>query len=271
MKLKQRIVNIGKNIIPFEIRIFFRKLNWRRYYLQQIIFGELSRTEVYCPIAKKSFKKFIKISGDLVTPSNGARSRQRLVWHYLENELDILTKNLRVLHIAPELSYLEILRKQKNLEYIPGDKMVQGYSNQKGIKNVDLTQIEFNNDCFDYIIANHVLEHIPNDKKAMTEMFRVLKNGGIGVVTVPINEKLDNTYEDSKIILPDDREKHFGQWDHLRLYGLDIKKRFEEVGFDVEMNRYYEKFSKEDYEKFGFCKDIIIVLRKTTATRANSQ
>ncbi len=262
MKFKRKIVNRGKKIVPLKIRIFFRKLNWRRYYLQQIIFGAPSRG-VYCPIAKRNFKRFIKINGDLVTPSNGARRRQRLVWHYLENELDILTKNLRVLHIAPELSYLEILRKQKNLEYIPGDKMVQGYSNQKGIKNVDLTQLEFDHDYFDYVIANHVLEHIPDDKKAMTEIFRVLKNGGIGVITVPINEKLEKTYEDSTIILPDDREKHFGQWDHVRLYGLDIKKRFEEVGFEVEMNRYYESFSNDDYERFGLCQDIIIVVRKT--------
>jgi SAM-dependent methyltransferase len=202
-----------------------------------------------------------------VTPSNGARRRQRLVWYYLENELDILTKNLRILHIAPELSYLEKLRQQNNLEYIPGDKMVQGYSNQKGINNLDLTQLEYDNCYFDYVIANHVLEHIPNDKKAMTEIYRVLKDDGIGVITVPIDEKLDKTYEDSSIVLPDDREKHFGQWDHVRLYGLDIKQRFEEVGFEVEMNRYYDSFSKEDYERFGFCEDIIIVLRKTFANR----
>lgn len=268
MKMNQKIINVGKKVIPHEVRIFFRKLNWKRYYFQQIIFGESSKTKVYCPIEKKEFKRFITISNDLVTPTNGARSRQRLVWHFLENELGILTKKLRILQIAPELSFFEKLKKQNNLEYIPGDKMVSGYSNQKGIKNIDLTQLEFDDCYFDYVISNHVLEHIPNDKKAMSEIFRVLKVGGIGVITVPIDEKIDKTYEDSTIVLPKDRKKHFGQWDHVRLYGLDIKERFEKVGFEVEMNRYSEKFSKEDYEKFGFCKDIIIVIRKTKVKKS---
>ncbi len=262
MKINQKVVNIGKKIIPHGIRIFFRKLNWKRYYIQQILTEKPNRTNVYCPISKKEFKRFVKIPGELVTPSNGARRRQRLVWHYLENELDILTKKLKILHVAPELSYFEILKEQNNLEYVPGDKMVEGYSNQKGIKNVDLTQLEFEHSCFDYVIANHVLEHIPEDNKAMTEIFRVLKDGGIGVVTVPIDEKLDKTYEDSTIVSAKDRQKYFGQWDHVRQYGLDIKTRFEEVGFEVEINRYYEKFSKGENDRYGFCDDIIIVLKK---------
>ena len=263
MKIKQIIVNTGKKLIPFGLRIFFRKLNRKRRYIQQLILSDPLSYKVYCPIAKREFKRFIKSGNDLLTPSNGARSRQRLVWHYLENELDILNARLKLLHIAPELSYFQILSKQKNIDYVPGDKMVLGYSNQKGVSNIDLADLKFDDLSFDCILANHVLEHIPEDQKAMAEIYRTLKTGGTGVITVPVNEKLNRTYENPVIVSPEDREKHFGQWDHVRTYALDIKERFEQAGFKVKINRYSDNFSKEEKEKYGFIDDIIFVLRKT--------
>jgi len=262
MKIKQKIVNSCKKLIPFSWRIFFRKLNWRCRYIQQLILYDPLPHKVYCPIAKREFRRFIKSKNDLLTPTNGARCRQRLVWHYLENELHILNTPLRLLHIAPEFSYFQILSQQKNIDYVPGDKMVLGYSNQKGIHHIDLTDLKYDDLSFDCILANHVLEHIPDDKKAMTEIYRTLKIDGTGVITVPIDEKLDRTYEDPSIVLPEDRKKHFGQWDHVRSYALDIKERFEQVGFKVEINRYSSNFTKEEKEKYGFSDGIIIVLKK---------
>lgn len=259
--MTQSIINLGKKIVPHDIRIFLRKLNWQRYYWQQNLFKAPSDT-VYCPIAKKEFRSFVKINNDLVTPSNGARARQRLVWHFLENELHILERPISILHVAPELSFFNVLSKQENLTYIPGDKMVAGYSNQKGVKNIDLTQLEFEADRFDLVLCNHVLEHIPDDWAAMSEMFRVLKSGGVAVVTVPIKESLSETYENPAITSPKEREEHFGQWDHVRHYGLDIKDRLEALGFSVEMNRYGARFSEDEFRKFGFCKDIIVVAKK---------
>ena len=263
MKIKQIIVNTSKKLLPFELRIFFRKLNWKRRYIQQLILKKSLPHKVYCPIAKREFKRFIKSGNDLLTPSNGARCRQRMVWHYLENELNIRNARLRLLHIAPEYSFFQVLNKQKNIDYVPGDKMVLGYSNQKGINHIDLTDLKFEDSSFDCILANHVLEHITDDKKAMTEIYRTLKTEGVGVITIPIDENLDKTYEDSSVVSPKDREKHFGQWDHVRIYAPDIKERFEQAGFKVEMNRYLNKFSKEEKEKYGFMDGtIIIVLRK---------
>ena len=259
--LKQRITNLAKRLLPFDIRIFLRKLNWRRLYFQQSILNN-KRFNYYCPIAKREFKLFIKVGNNLLTPSNGANARQRLVWHYLENKLNILNKKYTLLHIAPELSYYEKLSKCKNLRYIVGDKMVSGYSNQKGIINMDLTNLNFETNVFDLIICNHVLEHIQDDKKAIFEMYRVLKKGGKAVITVPINEKLTKTYEDSSITKASDRIKHFGQWDHVRWYGLDIKERISKVGFDVEMNRYSNNFSKKDYIRYGFSDSLIIIANK---------
>ena len=98
--LKQRITNLAKILLPFEIRIFLRKLNWRRLYFQQYILNR-KKLNYYCPIAKREFKLFIKVRNNLLSPSNGANARQRLVWHYLENKLNILEKKYTLLHIAP--------------------------------------------------------------------------------------------------------------------------------------------------------------------------
>lgn len=260
--MNQDIINLGKKIVPHGIRIFLRKLNWKRYYLQQTLFVGSKGEKVYCPIAKKEFKTFIHIHHDLVTPSNGARKRHRLVWHFLENQLDILNKKAKILHVAPELPFYHILKNQKNLTYVPGDKMVDGYSNQKGIQNIDLTALTFDDNTFDYVFCNHVLEHIPDDRKAMAEIFRVLKPGGQAIITVPIKESLSETYENSSITSPKEREKHFGQWDHVRWYATDIKDRLEQQGFKVDMNRYSRQFSDSDIRRFGFGNDIIVVAQK---------
>ena len=258
---KQKITNIAKRLLSYRIRIFLRKLNWKRLYFQQSIFNQ-SQSNIYCPIAKREFKCFVKTRNNLLTPSNGANARQRLVWHYLENKLNILHKKYSLLHVAPELSYFEKLSKRKNLTYIAGDKMVSGYSNQKGVKNIDLTNLSYKNNFFDLIICNHVLEHIQDDNKAIFEMYRVLKKGGKAIITVPINEKLSATYENSSITKVSDRIKHFGQWDHVRWYGLDIKDRISKAGFFVNMNRYSNNFSKKDFIRYGFSDSLIIIASK---------
>jgi len=257
--MKRQITNFAKKIIPYNVRIFLRKLNWRtRYFFQKLTASGEFTNKVYCPIAEKEFRFFLKLKEDLITPDNGARSRQRLVWLFLKNEFDILNKSRCILHVAPELSYFKILNKTKKIDYHPGDKMVTGYSNQKGVKNIDLTNLKNKSNSFDLIICNHVLEHIPNDKFAMSEMFRVLKGNGAAIITVPIKESLKETYENENIKTPKDRIKHFGQWDHVRWYGLDIKDRLASVGFDVEMIRYAEKLSKEQSRYYGLNNHIII-------------
>jgi len=259
--MKRTIVILGKKIIPFKIRIFFRKVNWNlRYFVAT--FGKFYENKVFCPIANREFKTFITLGNDKRTPSNGAKCRQRLVWLYLTKELNILHDSLKILHVAPELSYFEVLKKQKNIEYFPGDKMVDGYSNQKGVNNIDLTELKYDNDFFDLIICNHVLEHISDDRKAISEIYRVLKNGGKAIVTVPIDENLEKTREDPCIISPVDRKKYFGQWDHLRVYATDVKQRFENEGFNTEMIRYASKFSAEERSKMGLSLDLIIVGKK---------
>lgn len=264
--LKQNLINWAKKIIPFGIRILLRKLNWGIRYALLRLKNSDHKTKVYCPIADKEFVGFVKLGRQMITPSNGALGRQRLVWHYLVHEIGLLKQKRRILHTAPEYAFYSILKKATHIDYFTGDKMVEGYSNQPGIHHLDLTALNFKDHSFDLIISNHVLEHIIEDKKAMSEMYRVLDDNGMAIITVPINDQLEQTYEDPSIVKAEDRKKAFGQWDHVRYYGLDIKKRLERVGFVVEIIPYAERFSKEDVKRFGFTKEYIIKALKLAST-----
>ena len=124
--------------------------------------------------------------------------------------------------------------------------------------------MNFENKSFDLIICNHVLEHIDDDKKALNEIFRVLKPGGVALLQVPINFKRSETFEDQSIISRKDRENYFGQYDHVREYGLDFKERVEKAGFEVEMVNYTENFSEEIKLKYGLqINDVIPIARKS--------
>jgi ubiquinone/menaquinone biosynthesis C-methylase UbiE len=122
--------------------------------------------------------------------------------------------------------------------------------------------MEFEDESFDLIICNHVLEHIEDDRKALREIYRVLKNNGISILQVPININREKTFEDPKITSISEREKHFGQYDHVREYGIDYKSRIEEVGFIVEMINYTDNLSEDIINKYGLLKNDLIPIAK---------
>ena len=121
---------------------------------------------------------------------------------------------------------------------------------------------KFKDEYFDLIICNHVLEHIEDDKSALNEMYRILKYNGISILQVPINVKRENTFEDLSIKSKIQREKYFGQYDHVREYGLDFKDRVEQAGFKVEMINYSKKISQDLVIKYGLMKDDLIPIGK---------
>ncbi len=100
---------------------------------------------------------------------------------------------------------------------------------------MDITDIQFPENSFDAIICNHVLEHVIDDYKAMTELHRVLKPGGWAILQVPISLSLDKTYEDFSITTARGREEAFGQDDHVRIYAKDYASRLEQAGFKVNV------------------------------------
>ena len=209
------------------------------------------------PIDGKSYRKFLpygygKQRENALSPGTLSLERHRQMWLYLQNETDF-TKNYKVLHIAPEQEFLRKFKKMKNLDYISADL----FSPIVDVK-ADILDLPFENESFDVIFCNHVLEHIEDDRKAMSELLRVMKKGGWGIVQVPMKNSLEKTYEDFTIKDPKERQKHFGQYDHVRWYGMDYFDRLKSVGFEADANFYSQKFSKEEIKKFGLRENEIL-------------
>jgi hypothetical protein len=160
----------------------------------------------------------------------GSRERHRLLWLWATRDGINRLAGKRILHFAPEKALRRALR--DNPRYETADLLQRGVTHQ-----VDITKLPMAGETYDVVIANHVLEHIDNDRRAMQEVFRVLRPGGIALLTVPINPTRDQTYEDPAITDPMEREAHFSAPDHRRSYGLDFADRLRDAGFQVDIFR----------------------------------
>lgn len=214
------------------------------------------------PIDGRSFRTFLPYGyavqrPNALSPSTLSLERHRLLWLYLVRKTNFFTEPLKVLHIAPEQAFYHRFKNQPNLEYITCDL----YSPLADIK-ADICNLPFENQQFDVILCNHVLEHIPDDKKAMNELFRVLKTGGWGIFQVPQDRNRVKTFSDETITDPKERTRIFGQYDHLRIYGLDYFQILESIGFQVETIPCEEIASAVEIEKFRLDKNEIIPICK---------
>ena len=154
-----------------------------------------------------------------------------------------------MLHLR--MCFIKNLKQFSNFEYHPVDKFTEGYTYAEDTKNMDITEIQYPDNYFDFILCTHVLEHISEDRKAMRELFRVLKPGGFGILQVPIDLRLNTTYEDASITAPQERIAAFGQFDHVRIYGKDYKDRLTESGFNVDVNKFVKELSEENQKRLG--------------------
>lgn len=222
-----------------------------------------------CPLCGHSFSKMLPGGFDLpviadkqivgggrrnndVCPRCQSTDRDRLIYLYLKHESDFFTEKQFLMHIAPEPSLYKVFRKTTNIDYYPATKYEEGFYYGKDVQKEDLLDLQIDDNSFDWIICNHVLEHIPKDTKAMSEIFRVLKPGGKALLQVPYSLILDKTFEDSTITEPKEREKFFGQFDHVRIYGKDYPERLKSVGFDVKIVKQEHNFSHiEDLTRFA--------------------
>jgi SAM-dependent methyltransferase len=155
--------------------------------------------------------------------------RHRLMWLYLNDHSDFFTAEYKVLHIAPEQPFLKKFKSAKNLDYTTAD-MVSPIADL----HFDIMQIPLPDNSYDWVICNHVLEHVENDIEAMREVLRILKPGGRAILQVPINYSYTETHEDKSITTDKQREEIYGQYDHVRWHGLDYPERMKTAGFTVE-------------------------------------
>ena len=230
------------------------------YLVRPIIAFSLKGDRFTDPIDGKNFRKFLpygygKQRENALSPSTLSLERHRLMWLFLRDETTFFTseKKLKTLHIAPEQCFLDIFRKQENLEYTTSDL-------ESPIADVkaDICDLPFKDNSFDVVFCNHVLEHITDDKKAMQELFRVMKRGGFGVFQIPQDLSRENTFEDNSITDKKERAKIFGQYDHVRIYGKDYFNKLRSIGFKVDEIDYTQKISSEKLERFCLMKNEIL-------------
>lgn len=150
------------------------------------------------------------------------------------------------MHIAPEHCFIDRFEDLQNLDYITAD-----IESPLAKVKMDAHDIPFDDATFDMVFCNHVLEHVNDDIRVMSEIYRVMKPGGWGILQIPLFFPLaDKTVEDPTITDPKEREALFGQDDHVRMYGLDYKDRLAKVGFKVA-DDYTSKISAEELDRFG--------------------
>lgn len=180
-------------------------------------------------------------------PRCSAKERHRLLLLYLSRETTVLTKPTRLLHFAPEPSLSNVLAKTPGLDYVTTD-----LEDPSVTINMDITNIQFEDDAFDCILCSHVLEHVLDDRAAMKELHRVLKPGGFAILQVPIEDRPGGcTLEDDTVVSPSDRERVFGQRDHVRRYGSDYYDRLSEAGFSISARKYAQEMGNEAIERYG--------------------
>lgn len=215
------------------------------------------------PIDGSSYRKFLpygyqNIRPNALCPGTLSLERHRLLWLYLQFKTTFLSDTLKVLHIAPEQVFYKKFKSFTNWDYTTTDL----YSPLADIK-ADICALPFEDETYDLILCNHVLEHIPDDHKAMRELYRILKKGGTLIAQVPLEEGRLKSFEDDSITDKKKRTEIFGQYDHVRLYGMDYYQRLESIGFQTEAVDFLKELSEEEIIRYALPKkEDIPVARK---------
>lgn len=238
-------------LFKYFLNLFPRTLLIRLSYVARPFVAFFLRGNSYTdPIDGNSYRKFLpygyeKVRENVLAPGTLSLERHRLFWVYLTNETSFFTEKLRVLHFAPEQAFLKRFRKLKNILYTTTD-----LNSPIADVKADICNLPFEDNSYDFIICNHVLEHIPDDIKAMQELYRVLAPQGTAILQVPYDRNRTTTFEDNSITDPKERAAIFGQYDHVRVYGMDYFEKLKAIGFYVEGVDYTAQLSKEDIEKY---------------------
>lgn len=220
--------------------------------------------KVECPVCERSFSKFLSYGSEVkhrenvLCPYDLTLERHRLMWLYLKNESNFFKADLEVLHIAPEQCFHKRFKNQKNINYLTGD-LVSPIADL----HFDLHEIPLADNKFDVVFCNHVLEHVTDALQCMKELNRVMKPGGWGIFQVPQDFSLEKTYEDPSITSPEEREKHFWQKDHVRLFGKDYPEWLKKAGFEIDEFIPKDHFSDAQIQRYRLMeKEVLYIARK---------
>ena len=252
-----------QKIFKFFLNLFPRPFLIRLSYVARPILAFFLRGNKYTdPIDGNSYRKFLpygyeKVRENVLAPGTLSLERHRLCWLYLQNETDLFTQPQKLLHFAPEQAFLKRFRKLKHLDYTTTD-----LNSPIADVKADICNLPFDDNSFNFIICNHVLEHIPDDMKAMKELYRVLAPGGTAILQVPYDRDRNTTFEDDSITDPKERARIFGQYDHVRVYGMDYFEKLKATGFIVEALDYTSSFTEEQIDRYRLAKGELLPVCK---------
>ncbi len=219
-----------------------------------------------CPVCGTRRRKFLPygyvVSRDnALCPNCLSLERHRLLWLWLQRESDLFEKRPRLLHVAPEVCLMRHLRKAYGggnvTDYVTAD-----LESPLADMHFDIQHIPLADESFDVIFCNHIMEHVEDDRRAMSELYRVMRRGGWGVILSPVELTRATTFEDDSITDEAERTRIFGQYDHRRVYGRDYADRLREAGFEVEDLDYAAQLSEEERVRFALPVDHLYIVRK---------
>lgn len=240
-------------------RVWLKKIFTISGWKNQLLKFSLVGNDVICVCCNKTYLTFlpagIEKRANAKCINCGSLERHRILWHFLKNQTDIFSANIKILHPAPEKLFYKKFKALKNVEYTSIDLQPEKYDYGTATLKMDLTNLSFDDNTFDVILCIHVLEHIPDDIQAIKEMYRTLKKGGWAILNVPVDYNRITTFEDISINDPQKQLELFGQPDHVRIYGKDYKQRLESAGFKVDVINYTSHFSNNEMFKYGFKPD----------------
>lgn len=203
-----------------------------------------------CPCCGWHFRAFLPYGihdrPNALCPRCGSLERHRLLWLYFKNRTNLFTDKLAVLHFAPEQIFQSAFRAMSNLEYISTD-----LCSSQAMVRMDIANSSLGDSSFDVVLCCHVLEHVPDDRKAMRELFRVLKPGGWAVLQSPVDPTRDRTLEGGEKMSPEERIRLFDAGDHVRIYGRDYVERLQKAGFEVRVDGYVRELGAEMVRRYG--------------------
>jgi SAM-dependent methyltransferase len=249
-----------------QLPVYNRRL---RSVVRSVLPFLLSGNKVRCPCCDGSFRLFVPRYGDdNLCPKCLSLSRHRAMCLFLLERLGGRKGEVKVLHFAPEEGLAQKIASLPNISYVSADMDPQSSAQL----TMDITQIPMPDASFDVILCSHVLEHVPDDRKAMRELRRVLKRGGALYSMHPVEADRAETFEDDSITDRAERRRLFGQWDHVRVYALDdFMVRLRAAGFDVEMETTDELLTPEMRARHGIIlNDFVFICRPRTEAAAKA-
>ncbi|WKN41206.1 class I SAM-dependent methyltransferase [Tunicatimonas pelagia] len=221
---------------------------------------------LFCPVDERGYRKFlpygrIETRQNALCPGSLTLERHRLLWLYLQDKTDFFAKPQKLLHVAPEICFIPKFSEMPTLDYTTGD-LDSPWADIK----MDLHDIPFGDNTFDIVLCNHVMEHVKDDIRCASEICRVLKPNGWAIIQSP-TYNIPVTQEDTSVTDPKERERLYGQDDHVRRYGHDYGDRLRQGGFQVTEDDYVKHFTPEQIQRYALMKNEIVYFCKKPSAR----